>query len=263
MINLKIIKDAGFAGKASPPDAGRPVNKGKGKGGIKGGGKKGASGTPLTQSELTGYWQLDADSNDDHSTYHFANGTTPTFGVSGLTGNCSSWAGTNQYRYGAAGTYWDPGTHNTMSLNIWCYPDTVSPATANYFAQHNTGSTDGFRWYMDTDGAPKFNVWDSGNNSKLAVGPVLTVSQWNMVTVVLDPSGAGTVTVYTNGVAGTPVAITSLDVPRSTNSVLSNSANSWDGLLEDLSFYRGIWTQDNITWMFNGGAGRSYADYSA
>jgi len=49
MINLKIIKDAGFAGGATPPDAGRPVNKGKRKGGIKGGGKKGSSvGFPTT-----------------------------------------------------------------------------------------------------------------------------------------------------------------------------------------------------------------------
>jgi len=150
-----------------------------------------------------------------------------------------------------------------MSINIWCWPDDLADIGGRYLLQHYAGSSDGFRFWMEDGGIAKFRCWDGTSTLKEASTPsALTAGAWNMITVVLDPSGDGTLTVYKNATAGTPVAITSLDSPRITNTVLTNSAASWLGKLEDLSMYYGVWSQDNITWMYNSGAGRSDADYA-
>ena len=102
MINLKIIKDAGFAGEASHPDAPPPgPARGKKKGGIKGGGRKGGIQGSLGKENLVSWWTMDEDTTADRVDSQGGNDLTPVAGgvpnQTGVRGNEADFNGSTHY----------------------------------------------------------------------------------------------------------------------------------------------------------------------
>ena len=102
----------------------------------------------------------------------------------------------------------------TLMSRIRAYD--VTPGTDMILAakKDDLGTSAGYASYIDTTGVPQFVIGD-GTNTTVASGPALTDGQDHIVTVVRNTTD-DTITVYTDGIAGTPVTDT-------TTATLSNA----------------------------------------
>ena len=167
----------------------------------------------------------------------------------------------------AMDTPFDPGTSD-FSVAFWIYPDT----TTTYQAIVDTGgmSADpGFS--ISTRAGRDLGLWiDTGSRDYDvdALDDLLTTGEWHFIVVNWDRDGNAQV--YHNGeAAGTPLDITghqsSLGATRGVvgaTAETGNERNFLDGRLDSLGLWTRLLTRDEITALYNSGAGLVYGDLS-
>jgi hypothetical protein len=113
---------------------------------------------------------------------------------SSVGGGALSFNGTNQY----ISTTYIPNP--TCTISIWFYNNlNYSDWNRGIFSTFALGNYNGF--YMGTSNigsfSPSLNIWYNGNSSLSSISSVMTINKWYNITVT---SGAGTISIYLNGV---------------------------------------------------------------
>lgn len=243
-------------------------------------------------AKLTSWYPLDSDLNDAHGTNHLATGVTNAGFEIGKLGNMLSPASKAGCTLAAA----IPITNTTGALTIggWMHYTGSVPAHADFglsrdFAATNevfsmdseTGAIGAFGW--NSGGATTYSVWSATGTglaypvtvrvldsdgqhatsdqtisiydpaTPLATGWYFAVSTWDNGNMVAYVDGKQTAT------AAPPATINAASITRFQIGNQFNGNLSVAGL--DSIFYCGnaAMTQDEVTWLYNGGSGRSYA----
>ncbi len=121
-------------------------------------------------------------------------------------------------------------------------------------------------WYFGTDDRLEFNVFPAGDNTTVTIKADTlgspAISTWYFV-VAWHDSVANTINIQVNNGA-TDAASHSAGVFSSTGpfriGANQNVTNFWDGRIALVGFWKRVLTSAEITFLYNAGSGRSYAE---
>jgi hypothetical protein len=167
---------------------------------------------------------------------------------------------------------WGPG--DAFTIVVWCYPTALtggpdSPDYYRYLYSLNGGSYNGGGYRMQTTSAGQIYIemgntgGDPGDTISWHVPDVaLSLNSWQMVTFSYDgPTGAAACS-RNAGTASTTTNTHPFTAATSGNFMVGCSATPayvWDGRIGPLTMFDKVLSASEITWLYNSGAGRTYA----
>lgn len=180
----------------------------------------------------------------------------------GLYGNMAQWSSTADL----VATMPAYTSGQSISVNYWQKWVTYSVgAFMPDFTFYTDNENDYLYAQIDADAGPPYelNAYLVNNATEEFVTGTFTASldYWLMVTLVYD-GGAGTLTLYLNGVAeGTTPSVTLGSDSDPALRFDAGSGNETGGLDEVYFKYGYAFTADDVTWLYNAGAGRQFSDF--
>jgi hypothetical protein len=144
-------------------------------------------------------------------------------------------------------TFWNFG-NGPFTVECWFYAKTPVPGFMSVISQWNSGGQPGNAWLLAVSSLiPNFFMSSDGlNATTIATGPAVVADQWNHIAAVRN---GNTLTVYTNGVAGTGVTVTVAHLAssellgigwrRNTGSAGSPAPDPIYGFLSDVRIMKG------------------------
>ena len=174
--------------------------------------------------------------------------------------NAASFNGTNQFLSIADNASINlSGTNFTLSC--WYFVSALNTVNAYVFGKAvlNLLPLDyGFRINANTT-TTQF-LWSTSGSYSVLTGPSVVLGAWNHLTIVFDGTN---LTMYGNGVAGTPVAmpaaIQNTANPLSIGLAGANNSQYLNGRVAAFGLWKRALSPSEVTQLFNSGAGRTYA----
>jgi hypothetical protein len=226
--------------------------------------------TPGGTSGVIAYWSLDEASGqalDAHGTNHLTAVNAP--------GTAAGKVGTARTFSNAGGNYFTGSSnsdlqtgHIDFSFSVWVYPYSIpnscmvvvkDDSSANRdFILHLLSANNAVRWapcYIDGT----YTLLDSANGT-------CPLNAWTHIVVGVDVLNSLAWMVINNG---TRISLaTGGKVPKASNvgfgigNWLGPTGYVFDGRIDEVSFWKRNLSAADIAWLYNSGAGRSYASLS-
>ncbi len=215
-------------------------------------------------TSLVSYWSLEEASgtrNDSHGTSHLTDNNT-VGSATGLVGTAADFEQDNSEYLSIADNVGLSTGDIDFSFAGWVYLET-NVGFPVLFSKGPAGVNREYVFYL-AFGVPQ---WEA--TGTIAWGSSLSNGAWYHVVVwhtATTGSPANQLGIVINN--GTPVtgSTTGSGLDGSDDFQLG-AANSqslyWDGLVDEFGFWKKVLTPTEITWLYNSGAGRSYADIVA
>jgi hypothetical protein len=176
--------------------------------------------------------------------------------------NAASFNGTNQFLSVASNSTLNlSGTNFTLSC--WYFVPAIKASGSFVFCKSSSllPLDYGFR-IVDNSTTTQF-LWSTSGSYSVLTGPSVVLGAWNHLTIVFDGTN---LTMYGNGVAGTPVAMPAAIQNTPTEPFLigvggvsSAFAQYLNGQVAGFGFWKRALTASEVTQLWNDGAGRTYA----
>lgn len=257
---------------------------------IRGSGNRGNSflsfgGEPFDLTGLKAYYTFEASSSpilnqssSGDSLGTNANGTgngTLTYSQTGKISNAVLFDGSSGYFVlGTTAGQWNFtfGAGCTFSINLWYKQTNTASGTVLRFFSQNSGSgggdaEKGISFGLNNGTGVSFFAATSSSDYYLlgTIGSVATDdTDWHMLTITYDEDGGSdNFKTYFDGTAkGTFTGSTATAASNPSNSAkmgrnASSAIEYWDGLLDEYSIWSRVLSPDEITALYNGGAGLS------
>ena len=218
---------------------------------------------------LQGYWNADNNPNDSKGTYNGVLTNGATYGT-GIINNGFSFDGVNDFV--------NMGDVLDIGLDSWTYNFWVKPTVVGAYVGLITKSDGGMnwqRWWIILNaGKVEFLLqWYDGVMPLFTGNSTIVAGIETMISVVVNRNGP--VKIYVNSVEETVTAIAyggaivanditsmnTFDFNRHFNlafGAYSNSQFPFNGIMDEISIFKAIKTQSEITELYNGGAGLQY-----
>lgn len=221
------------------------------------------------KTNLISWWSMDETSgtrNDSHGTNHLTDNNTVLY-AAGKQGN-------------AADLEYDNGEYLSIANNASLATGDIDFTFACWvkFESLADGRTVAGKWQLVAGGREwtlvyessniRFYVSSTGSDTISLSGGAASTGIWYFYVVWHDAT-ANTINIQINN--GTPVSASHLsgvynsgtplwfgNLITSTGTPLAGYYH--DGLIDEASFWKRVLTADERTWLYNGGAGRTYAD---
>lgn len=238
-------------------------------------------------TNLVSFWSLDETSgtrNDAHGSNHLTDNNTVTQAV-GKVGNAAQFTAANsEYLSAGDNDGLDVGTGD-FSTALWIYADAALTTGINggrVMQKRGTGLGGQFAgWQFAArqaggsrvlvtntvfdNGAGQIAGWDSPGGNEQDVG---AIGAWIFLALAVNRT-AGTAKLYSNA-----SLVATLDVSAVTGSwsnarsfslgaSIDSPTQYYSGRIDQAGFWKRLLTAAEITWLYNGGAGRSYAELAA
>lgn len=217
-------------------------------------------------TNLVAYYSLDESSGtraDSHSNgYDLTDNNTVT-SRTGVINNGSSHSGSSEYLSSATAVGNALGNGVTaMTISMWIKADVTNSNDGIISVGTNFNGTDTGKFNFNISGTNKINTTVNG-----VAQTVITFSDttnWHHLAVQYRGS---TVAVWLDGTeqfdetaaSGTSINCSGLDFIVGG---YFSSSFCFDGGIDEVGVWSSVLTDDNITWLYNSGSGRSYADIS-
>lgn len=218
----------------------------------------------LTDS-LISYWTLDESSdgsgavtrNDSHSTNHLTdNNTTPS--GTGIISNGADFESANSEYLSKTDTA-NLSITGDYSISLWYKPESA-PASDNAYALVSKSIAE---YHLDYEnGAPgglRLRVFNNSTNANKAVD--LGTGAFKHIVVVYSDSG-DTVTYYVNGSSLGTTALTANPTDGANDLRIGRRGGATDmhadGIIDEVGLWNRALTADEVTSLYNGGAGLAY-----
>lgn len=213
---------------------------------------------------LRAYWALDETTgtyvNDSHASY---DGTTnATVNSDGKIGRAETFNGTNG-RVELGASVGDIGTSD-FSLSVWVYT-TKSPLTGNQGIMGCWGTAPYWYVYLYNGNPTGCLNFGSGNEFWTGNGAI-TASAWHHIAITVDRSDVAKI--YVDGAVQTETydcsAFSATDLSNANTFNIGNPGNAltdwyFTGRIDEAALFIGyVLTQDDITALYNSGAGWAY-----
>lgn len=222
-------------------------------------------GTSPTTTSLKAWWTLGdgalVTTDSSAAGHNLTNNATVTT-TTGKVGNAASLNGSTQYLSHADHADFKGGNGVSFSFMGWAY-STGANSGKGFFVKYGVQG-DGdyeYKFYGGNNTLIRFNFQFDGNQVKALTN---STDVWNFYSWIFDFS-IKTVTLQVNaGTAVTSVSTTNGDYIRaSTNQLFlghDRDNGFWTGSMDEWAFYQKALTAANITWGYQAGAGRTFAD---
>lgn len=220
--------------------------------------------TDMTLS-LSGFWELEEASgtrNDSHGANHLTDNNTVTQNT-GIVGNAAEFVTANSESLSIADNA-SLGYSGDFSVAIWFYLTGTNHCLASKgngsFAQNEWDFTTSF-----TSGRTlNFGVYQSGGTVvNASIVPPVPTNAWHLAIGTYE---AATRIVTLSYDAGTRVTNTLASDPARKSQPFSLGtlgSNYWSGRLDQAGLWKRLLTEAEEDWLYNAGAGRSYAEVLA
>lgn len=232
-----------------------------------------AGGSGVLLTNLISFWELEEASgtrNDSHGTNHLTDNNTVTQ-TTGKVGNAAQFTAANSEYFSIADNASLSTGDGLYSIAAWCYLASKTAGrmiaskmnfsgTQTEYALYYDNGPDRFRFGVNSSTAASFQ---SAINATALGSP--STATWYFVVAWIDGTNAN---IQIND--GT---IDSVSHPYATgrdSAEIFNIGNFggtgglyWDGLIDQLGFWKRVLTSDERTFLYNSGNGRSYAQIAA
>lgn len=226
-----------------------------------------APAAPFDKTSLVGWWDLEANGNDSHTggkTLTAVN--TPTF-AAGKIGNAASFVAVSA-QYFSRNDETDFDITAALTIGAWVNFTSLANNRGILAKYLGTGEQRSYQIAVNSAGAAQFILSTDGTSGTVktaaSANGAITTSAWYFIVGVFNASTIQKI--YVNGVeAGTQAS------PPA--AIFSSSANFWigaqfgitpennmmNGLVDSAFVFSRALTPDEITYLYNAGAGRSYS----
>ncbi len=229
------------------------------------------SGTNPGTSNLEAWWNFEANGNDSSGNSRtLSNADLALSYTTGLVGNAAdSTAGNRYYLFRSDEAWMTPG--GAFSIGAWVkFSDGQSGAVQGIIGQFGGAGNRAYYMRATSVGSIGFVVSSDGTATTSVASSVTATNGatgWYFVVGVFVPSTSLTIYVGTGSSITTDTNTTSIPAGIHPSSSVFNvgtsentSANTLIGQTDSAFFYSKALTADDVTWLFNGGAGRAFAD---
>lgn len=214
-------------------------------------------------TDLVSWWSLD-EASGTRADAHGSNDLTPInapASASGKVGDAVDLeSGSDQYLTIAAGSQSGLAAGAAgFAFGAWYRME--SAASAFICSKRDSGAAE-FTMTTNADSPGALHFYLAPGFSPLIVVGSLPVGGWVFVVVGYDVA-SGNACISINGAAPTTGARAfggAASAPFSIGYDLSGGLPKWDGLVDQAFYYTRWLTDDELAWLYNAGAGRSYAD---
>jgi len=220
---------------------------------------------------LISFWELEEASgtrNDSHGTNHLTDNATVTSGT-GKVGTGAVFAVATQEYLSRA----DNASLSTGDIDFtvfgWFKPTAAALTAGSTGSALVTKLTSGGvgEWHLRLDannGTIRFAIWSSSvNRGEVSRTAAAAADTWIFIVAQHD-SVNNLVGISINGDAITTIATTGAPADTATGFTIGGWENpgvrNFDGTIDQVGFSKRLFTADEITWLFNSGNGRSYAE---
>lgn len=215
-------------------------------------------GTNPGTANLVSWWTLNESSgstrNDSHSTANHLSDNGTVNSTTGKVGNAADFSSDYLSRNSPTGL---PGTTSSWSFSCWLKPTSYADYRT-FFSSGNTAA--GAKMYLLQEGTTgELWRWDAYDSNT-----TLTTGVWTFVVFTFASGGTntGTELYYVNG---TVVTGRTGAVPAPDNAALRIGASAsvsfhYLGAIDEAALWNKTLSQDEITWLYNSGNGRTYSD---
>jgi hypothetical protein len=217
---------------------------------------------------LIAFWELEEASgtrNDSHGSNHLTDNNTVAQGT-GKVGNCADFESSNSESLSRADNT-DLSTGDIdFTVVAWVKQETQIAAQA-IMAKRSSLTNREYSLEALADGTPRFVVFNSSGTQISVVqwGSILSVGSFQFVVAWHDAT-ANTINIQVDN--GTPVSAADGGTIADTTSIFRIGAVNdtpavfFDGLIDQVGFWKRVLTSDELTELYNAGAGLSYAAMS-
>lgn len=230
--------------------------------------------TDPTTANLIAYWSMDETSGtraDSHTGGLDLTDNNTVGYATGVQSNAGQFVRANsEYLSRADAAAISPTS--AMSMSAWMYRDSGS---ASYYPICKGTYSSDWAWFLAffADGRPIVYVAtaasDPGNTYGLYGSDVIGTSAWHHIAIVYDGAGSGNSGRLKLYVDGSEITLTYTGtIPASLRDDagplhiggLDGFGGYWDGRIDEVAYFDDALTADEVSWLYNAGAGRTYAD---
>lgn len=217
-------------------------------------------------TSLVSYWKLDEASGnalDSHGANELVETSGTIASTTGKVGNCRDFeVGDTEYFEIADNAALSTGDID-FSFSLWINAETLASFPA-IFGKHGSATTNHeYALYYDTTASRLTFVVTNASSSQTSVqwGSALSTATWYHVVIWHDATG-NVIGIAVNN--GTPVtAAHTTGVRDGTQPFKLGAANTsgilyWDGLIDEVGFWKKVLSSDERTLLYNGGNGLPY-----
>lgn len=216
-------------------------------------------------TNLVSWWELNETTgtrNDSHGANHLSSNNSVGY-TSGLVGNAANFvAANNQYLSIADNT--SLSLTGNMTISFW-FRYTAAPAATQYLIAKRTGASGrSYSIQILSTGYLVFTAYADGSTAtNITTAIVAPTNTWNFVTATHN--NGSNITLRINN--ETPVSATLTGgiydslAAFSVGSIVG--ASSFSGDIDELGVYTRVLSTDELDWLYNSGAGRSYCDIAS
>lgn len=221
-----------------------------------------AIGTPL-RAAVVAYYKLENVNDSGPNGLHMTNVGTATF-TSGKLGNALTLDGTSQYLNLADNDLLDLGSGVSMGVNFW-FKKTDQTGFRVFVTKAPSGGGAWSGWAVASNSSNRLTV-EVGNGTNVWTGygsgdTPLGADTWMMATANLNKDTT-TITTYINGVQDRTGSNAAVGGSYANNQPFRIGNGRFgveyvNGQMDEVCIKAGIFTADEIAYLYNSGAGRS------
>lgn len=211
-------------------------------------------------TNLAAFWQFEEDGSDTLGNYDLTANNTPST-VTGLIGNAQKLTASNFETFNRA---YEAGFHvdgEPFSWVIW-YQATMSTSGRVVFPVFRQGARTWYQIYQEQNTMNVFyNILNNFAGTQVSLGAT-TASAWNMLYFDFDGVTTGRASLN-NGTLQTLTQ--TMQTGLTPDLLITSGTGGVDGdlTIDNSAYWRRTLTTDERTWLYNAGAGRSYAELLA
>lgn len=232
-------------------------------------------GTSPGTTNLASWWSMDETSgtrSDSHGSVDLTEFNTVGY-ATGKQNNAADFErGNSEYLINTSAAALDP-SGGDITITGWIKPESIAPTWVDVnsiIALTNSTSSNAIvlRIYAADHPTNPNQIrvgFNNGTSSTETYGPALSAGTWYQFLISLKASTGETSLQINNGTAITNTMSGSLRA--SITKVFIGTVESggtpvffYDGLVDEVNVYHQLFSDDEKTWMYNGGAGRAYGD---
>lgn len=221
-------------------------------------------------TSLISYWQLD-EASGSRADSHGSSTLTDNNTVASATGILNSAAdfesGNSEWLSAADSTDLSTGDID-FTIACWVNVESFAASTADrtVLAKDDAAGNREYRlWFIGTDGIPHWLVMNNGGaNASADWGSALSTGTWYHL-VVWHDAAANEIGLVVN--AGTPVTAAFANGPADSTAEFvigrlnEGAGRYFDGLIDEVGFWKRVLTSGERTSLYNGGAGLAYSSF--
>jgi len=216
---------------------------------------------------LESFWELEANGNDSHGSNNLTDEGVVTY-TTGKVGNCANFElDSGQRLYLASNSSLQTGD---IDFTFAQWVQLESNGAAIYSAGKWTSAGDQREWFTRYDpGSNRFEFFASADGASSTIATANNFGAPSLATwyflVVWHNATANTINIQVNdGTANSFAHAGGIFLGSGLFNIGARGDGSgWDGLGDQVGFWKGLLSDAERTWLYNSGAGRSYADIVA